>query len=173
MTIFIICCPSILTHVLQINLIPVTLRLHVNGSRFPSSLLESRAATPLPQMHPLIYCQRVGRRRETTALAPAKSWRPLPAVSAVIWVAAFTGWNLSTGFRFSDSFLKLPSLSLSSCFHPCSSVQSACLQLMNVLAAASFHPAELLGFVCHFSCPVLKLSVPAAPLCVCYRVKLG
>ncbi|KAM4543031.1 LOW QUALITY PROTEIN: pleckstrin homology domain-containing family D member 1 [Odontesthes bonariensis] len=40
---------------------------------------------------------------------------------------------------------------------------------MSVLAAASFHPAELLGFVCHFSCPVLKLPC-LQHLCVCVCV---
>lgn len=84
-----------------------------------------------------------------------------------------------TGFRFSNSFLKLssppppsisplpPSLLLSLCHlcsHPCCALQSVCLQLMGKLAAASFHPAELLGFVCYFPSFVLKLSLQ---LCVC------
>lgn len=43
---------------------------------------------------------------------------------------------------------------------------------MSVLAAASFHPAELLGSVCYFSCFVLKLSLqlymhPYMYMCVC------
>lgn len=45
---------------------------------------------------------------------------------------------------------------------------------MSVLAAASFHPAELLGFVCYFSCFVLKPSLQLyIHLCLCVCVLLG
>lgn len=124
---------------------------------------------------------------ETRGFISAKSWRLLLAASTVIWIIAFTGWKVLTGFRFSNSFLKPsslppspppPSISLlppsllslcHPCFHLCCAVQSVCLQLMGILAATSFHPAELLGFVCYFSCFFIE-AVPAAvhaPLCVC------
>ncbi len=46
---------------------------------------------------------------------PERSYLPragglLLAASTVIWITAFTAWNVLTGFRFSNSFLKLPSL---------------------------------------------------------------
>lgn len=72
----------------------------------------------------------------------------LPA--AVIWTAAFTGWSVSTG--------PLPRPSR------CPAVR---LQLMSVLAAASFHPADLLGFVCCCCCG--GRTLPAPPGCVVRR----
>lgn len=94
---------------------------------------------------------------ETREFIPAKSWRRLLSAAAVIWITAFTGWEVSTGFRFSFSLTKLPLPPLPPlpplcrpCFPP---------SQMSVLAAASFHPADLSGYVCDFSCPVSKLSL--------------
>lgn len=47
---------------------------------------------------------------ETGEFIPANNWKLLLSANTVIWITAFTGWNISTGFRFSNSFLKLLSL---------------------------------------------------------------
>lgn len=151
------------------NLIPVTLKLYNNCSDSSSSLIESCGTMAAGWTD-----------GETGEFIPANNWKLLLSANTVIWITAFTGWNISTGFRFSNSFLKL--LSLPHCLpvsppHPVFiiAVQSVCLQLMSVLAAASFRPAELLGFVFCFSCFVLKLCLQHLYVCMraCMCVFIG
>lgn len=168
----------------------MSLKLHVNTLSFLRELSSHSYATDVLLIHS--WCVERGTDR----------WRDQRVhICQELETAACCKYsNLNNSFYwlecidcywFSNSFLKLslpPSLCHSllvsllflppffclshPCFHLCSAVQSVCLQLMDILAAASFHLAELLGFVCYFFCFCIE-AAPAihALLCVCVFVQ--
>lgn len=155
----------------------------VTALAFP--ILFSRADTPLPATDVLlIHCC------WSNGWMDGWRWRDQTVYTCQELETRATCSNLNNSFYWLEyidwlqiySFLKLPSLlflppslppslALSlrhPCFHLRCAVRSVRLQLMSVLAAASFHPAELLGCVCRFSCSVSKHSLQLCMhLCVC------
>lgn len=158
----------------------------VTALAFP--ILFSRADTPLPATDVLlIHCC------WSNGWMDGWRWRDQTVYTCQELETRATCSNLNNSFYWLEyidwlqiySFLKLPSLlflppslppslALSlrhPCFHLRCAVRSVRLQLMSVLAAASFHPAELLGCVCRFSCSVSKHSLQLCMhLCVCVCV---
>lgn len=96
------------------------------------------------------------------------------SANTVIWITAFTGWNISTGFRFSNSFLKL--LSLPHCLPvsppPILFSSSLCSQSASSWWAYwQLHRSALLSYWDLFSAfPALYWSCACSTsMCVCMR----
>lgn len=150
----------------------MTLKPHNNCSDSSSSLAESCGAMAFL----LTRCWGAGwTDGETGEFIPANNWKPLLSANTVIWITAFTGWNISTGFRFSNSLLKLLSLPhclpvslllpppLSSCFHRCCAVSLPPAD--ERIGSWIVPPCWVIG-ICLLLFLLCIEAVPAAPLCV-------
>lgn len=98
------------------------------------------------------------------------------SANTVIWITAFTGWNISTGFRFSNSFLKLLSLPHClpvspppSCFHHRCAVSLPPAD--ERIGSCIVPPCWVIG-ICFLLFLLCIEAVPAAPLCVCVCVRV-